>query len=391
VSRPGRALTIVSTSYPAHAADGAGIFVRGMARTAVAAGWSVRVLCPALHRGAGDPGDPGIRVERLAYAWPRSLQFLSAVPGAPEALRRSPWRLGVALLFSARLAAALRRRRDDLGLVVSHWLLPSALAVSLATPRARHVAIAHGSDVALLLRLPLAREISSRIVTSGADLVFVSTPLRTAFQALMPAPVRGRVQPMGVDVVDVVGGDRDAARRRLGLDGPTVLFLGRLVAGKGGDLAVAVARELPGATLLVAGTGPEVERLARDAVDLGARVRFLGWADALFRRDLLAGADVLLVPSRPRPDGLGEGLPVAALEAIAAGLPVVATRCGGLVDLRGYGTHVTLADAEPLAQATAVTAAFARGRPDERERARQAAALDWATVLPRLLGDHGPG
>src|SRR6185503_17555646 len=62
----------------------------------------------------------------------------------------------------------------------------------------------------------------------------------------------------------------------------------------------------------------------------GATVRMLGVVTGPAKRDLLAIADALVVPSRILPGGRTEGAPTAALEAMAAGLPVIATQVGGV-------------------------------------------------------------
>jgi glycosyltransferase involved in cell wall biosynthesis len=118
--------------------------------------------------------------------------------------------------------------------------------------------------------------------------------------------------------------DRATARRELGLhpDLPVVLCVARLAPPKRVDLLLDCWRAVPDAVLLVAGDGAERPGLERRAVALGDRVTFLG-----DRRDvgrLLAAADVLVLPSDR------EGLPMTVLEAMAGGVPVVATAVGGL-------------------------------------------------------------
>jgi glycosyltransferase involved in cell wall biosynthesis len=111
---------------------------------------------------------------------------------------------------------------------------------------------------------------------------------------------------------------------------PVILALGRLVHDKGFDLAIAafaeVARRRPDARLRIGGDGLERAALEQQAAALGiaARVEFLGWIapDAVSR--VIAGATMLVLPSR------SEGLPAVALEAAALGRPVVATPAGGL-------------------------------------------------------------
>ena len=121
---------------------------------------------------------------------------------------------------------------------------------------------------------------------------------------------------------------REAARQELGLSGrgPVVGSVGRLARIKGYDrllpaMAALVRTGVDGRLLLI-GDGPERAALEAQAATLGLadRVRFAGYrADA---RRLLPALDLFVLPSR------GEGLPVALLEAMAAGVPVAATEAG---------------------------------------------------------------
>ena len=109
----------------------------------------------------------------------------------------------------------------------------------------------------------------------------------------------------------------------------TLLFLGRLEPEKGVFVLVeALARLAPAHPQLravLAGEG-DVDGVRKAAVDAGVagRVELPGWVDGEAKAHLLARAGIFVLPSR------FEGLPMALLEAQAAGLPVVATRVGGI-------------------------------------------------------------
>lgn len=136
------------------------------------------------------------------------------------------------------------------------------------------------------------------------------------------------VIPPAVDREVFRPGDREAAREALGLgSGPVVLFVGRLSAEKRVSEIVRAMddRRLRGATLLIVGDGPEEAQLRRLAAD--RRVRFLGRRPARDVAACINAADVLALPSEY------EGLPTAALEALACGRPVVAMKGTGLDDV----------------------------------------------------------
>jgi glycosyltransferase involved in cell wall biosynthesis len=140
-------------------------------------------------------------------------------------------------------------------------------------------------------------------------------------------PRRIRVVPNGVRVPDEaeLRRARAAGRAALGIgpDEVWLVFVGRLTSEKGADVLLrALAAPVGAQGLLVVGDGADRARLEALALATSVPVRFCGYQDDV--SPLLAMADVFVQPSR------SEGLPFAALEAMAHGLPVVASRVGGL-------------------------------------------------------------
>jgi glycosyltransferase involved in cell wall biosynthesis len=138
-----------------------------------------------------------------------------------------------------------------------------------------------------------------------------------------------------------------------------VVFIGRIARDKGLYEAlqgVRIAHELGvDARLVIAGAGPERERLERYAHALGVatRVTFAGPVFGADKVRLLDGAHVMLLPS------YSEGMPYALLEAMAAGIPVVATPVGAIPDVLAHGTHGFLVpprDGKAIAEALATLA-----------------------------------
>jgi glycosyltransferase involved in cell wall biosynthesis len=138
----------------------------------------------------------------------------------------------------------------------------------------------------------------------------------------------------------------------------TVAFVGRLVEKKGADTlidAMAIARQTdPTLDLLIVGDGPDKAALQKRAAAAGVRVRFAGWLAAKDVQTSLRRALLLAVPSRAAAGGDAEGLPTVIMEAMALGVPVVATRHAGIPEIVRDGVTGLLApeaDAGALAQA----------------------------------------
>jgi glycosyltransferase involved in cell wall biosynthesis len=141
------------------------------------------------------------------------------------------------------------------------------------------------------------------------------------------------------------------------------LFLGRLSQRKGScDLVNAFAALPPAlrarARLVMAGDG-DVEGVRRLAAPLGDAVRVHSWVDTAERNRLLVGSDVFVLPSR------AEGLPMAMLEAMSAGLPVIVTPVGGIPDAVTAGAEGLFVQPGRVDQ---LTAAMARMLADEPGR-----------------------
>jgi glycosyltransferase involved in cell wall biosynthesis len=399
---------VVTTSYPRFDGDAAGSFVAAHVAALRVDGHDVEVISAQSIVG----GSGGARVGASLFDG----------AGAPDELERGSARMYLdAARFTAAMTAAVARRAHRWDLVIAHWLAPSALA---ALPsRTPLLAIAHGGDVHTLRRLRLLAPALHALRARGARLVFVTEELRSIARAASPrlAPYidDALVQPMGIDVARFAAlGRRDAvatesratvSARPVERDAAhatgrrsSILVVARLVPVKGVDVALDAYRLLTTrADLVIAGDGPEraqLERLAGTTPSAtivpGAptivrvptaapAIRFLGAVDAATRDQLLCDTDLVVIPSRVLPDGRSEGSPMIALEALAAGVPVVASAVGGLCDLPGIA-HVRPDDPPALA------AAIDRVLAAPPAACVDVSHLDWRCVCARLLAHAAP-
>lgn len=346
---------VVTTSYPRRPGDAAGSFVAAHVTAMRALGHDVDVI------GAHEIG---------------SSLFTGA--GAPDELERGRGYLRGAW-FTARLAAATMRRARTWDLIVAHWLVPALAALPAQKPL---LAIAHGGDVHTLRRLRLLAPTLALLRARDARLAFVSDELR----ALANAP-DAIVQPMGLDVAHF------ASLSHAPTTPPTLLVAARLVPVKGVDVALAALDHVrTPVQLVIAGDGPERGALERFAASAGPtrgrsrhRVTLLGRVDAWTRDRLLCEASAVLVPSRVLANGRSEGMPMIALEALATGVPVIASAVGGLRSLTA-ATRVRSDD--PRALAAAIDRVLA-APPRSHELAASVSHLTWRDVALRLLKHAG--
>lgn len=198
------------------------------------------------------------------------------------------------------------------------------------------------------------------------------------------------VIPCGVDLRRFVGRDKWEARVQLGLkpDQPVLLFVGRLDPFKGPDVFLQTAAMMQRkAQLLVVGGNaagdPEIEKLRQLANDLkiGRRTSFLGARPQEELPLLYSAADVTVMPSYHESFGL------AAVESLACGTPVVATRAGGLMMVVRHGENGYLVPRCPGFFAERLDNLL--GSPELLEDMRQAArpsvlAYSWQGVAERM-------
>jgi glycosyltransferase involved in cell wall biosynthesis len=155
--------------------------------------------------------------------------------------------------------------------------------------------------------------------------------------------------------------------------GSILATVGHLIERKGHDLVIEALPALPGATLLVAGDGPERASLERRAGRLGVagRVRFLGRIDHDRLRQVYNAADILVLASSR------EGWANVLLEAMACGTPVVASDIWGTPEVvADPAAGLLMAARAPAALADAVRRLLAR--PPTRAATRHyAEGFDW--------------
>jgi glycosyltransferase involved in cell wall biosynthesis len=327
---------LLTTSFPRHEGDIAGAFVLGFARALAERGHMLEVLAPEPSDVASPPRWPGVRVHWVPYMRPRSAARTFYGAGVPDNLRTDPraW-LGVLPFAPALLAAALRRR-SQWDSLISHFGVPCGSIASAICGARPHLCVLHSADLHLLSRLPLRGAIAAQIAAGASQLLFVSRAQQDRFlhwltpAARMRARSIAHVQPMGIDAPAPRPAARAALRRALGLSSFTLLSVGRLVPVKGLREALRELADRADLQWLIAGDGPERAQLTAIAASARLRIRLLGTVTGAEKQRLLHAADAFVLPSRTLPSGRSEGVPTAALEAMAHGLPVIAAATGGI-------------------------------------------------------------
>lgn len=385
--RPQR-IGVVTTSYPMSDADPAGSFVAAHAAMLRADGHALEIVAAASTQPTGPLAAPPA-VHRIGSAG------VFAQGGAPDALETASvsqqWRHSA--LFSLRMAAAVVQRQHRWDAVVAHWLAPSALA-ALAT-HGPLLAIAHGGDVHLLHRLHLLTPTVAALAARRARIVFVNRAAARLVQDAIPARLAryldaaATVIPMGV-ALDNFANVAQQRTARPASSVPRIVAIARHVTIKGIDVLLDALPFLPmPVQLRLIGDGPQTARLQQQAAQLRAQhprhtVEFAGALSPAQRDRELVHADLAVVPSRQLANGRSEGMPQVALEALASGVPLVASATGGLADLPAPVALCTPDSPQSLAHAVARTLA---SPPNAAASMAIAAQFAWPNVH-RKLRDH---
>jgi glycosyltransferase involved in cell wall biosynthesis len=288
---------------------------------------------------ARELGTRGISVAHVRRDYQRTTAPVGQVDGPSAStvrLRALRWLPGWSFLVSFLCWAALNRRR--FGLIHAHntslgvvaacagWLLNKPV-VTKVTSMQVVAALAHRSP---------DRRLRRWILSHGTHLIAVSTEMYSALVHAGIPHTAMQLIPNGVALAPCGADEPDAECRA-----PVVLFVGRLTERKRVDLLLEVwaAMRRPGhAALVIVGDGPLRRRLEGAAVRLGisSSVRFVGVQADVTR--FYRTADVFALPSAT------EGMSNALLEAMAAGVTVVASDVGGNREVVEHGRSGFLVD-----------------------------------------------
>jgi glycosyltransferase involved in cell wall biosynthesis len=360
--RAGKLRVLIATDQYEPMIGGVPTVTRELARGLSERGHAVEVLAPSAGgRSGARPGPGGDAAGQLTVAWRRSVRWPwyfdqrlgllspsaagALIDGfAPDVVHvHSPLTLGAA----ARSAA--RRRRVPV--VYTNHFLPANVHPTAA--KADHAAAVSAAGSAGAAVVSSATRATMAAVGGAAGALFdvgfygyvtgfanrcdrVTAPTATALLLLRDHGLRAPSQVVsnGVDLDAFSPGQADESlRRRHGLPSgrPLILSVGRLSPEKRADVLIeAMARpEVGDATLALAGSGPDEERLRALAARLGVsgRVRFLGFIPGPDLPGLYRLADVFAIASEAELQSL------VTMEAMASGLPVVAVDAGALGEL----------------------------------------------------------
>jgi len=340
---------IVTTAFPRWPEDDRGTFVIGAARALRAQGVDVRVV--SIHSPGAKTRESfdSIDVIRPRYLWPERLEILQRDSGGmPIMLRKNRllW-LAIPPFFAAQAIATARYARDC-DLIHANWTLSAAVAwATSAFHRRPFIATVQGSDIFETRRLAILKWLNRIALRRCSRILALSQSLADATFALGLPRDRIEIVPNGVDTRRFQPSPDTRE--------PLILTVGSLIERKGMKYLIQAMPQIlyhcPNYRLVIVGEGPLWSSLSDLAQSLGVadRITITGYQTHAQVSDWMRRASLFVLPS------VEEGLGVVLLEALATGIPCVATRVGGIPDVITQDVGVLVPPADPAALAVSVS------------------------------------
>jgi len=326
-------ICVVAHLYPRNDDDYKGVFVRNMVEELASQGFEAHVVAPRRPGTAKKETSRNLHVHRFSYwGWQKGMQ-LGELKGIPVLLLGSLVLLGI-------LKCVVTVLKYKVCLIHAYWVVPGGLIgmISGRLTRRPIVATAAGSDLNLAPQNGLVRLLVRLTLKNIDRLVAVSSSLKQKALQLGLSQDRCTVihGPVGVKMSSLP--ERHHGKPFTKKTKKSLLYAGNLTPPKRVDTIIRamerVVREFPNCRLDIVGDGhlrPQLEVLAA-RLGITGHIRFLGALPHERVLGMMQGADLFVHCSEH------EGLPVAIMEAMCAGLAVVASPVGGVPELVDEGT-----------------------------------------------------
>lgn len=376
---PTISILTLSTLYPNALQPSHGIFVETRLRRLLADGKvKARVLAPVPW---APPGLPGAEMRKLR-AIPDFEQRNTLDVDHPRYLvvPKIGMNLTPHTLYRA-LRKRLRKMLDaglKIDLIDAHYFYPDGVAATWlgAEFNLPVVITARGTDINLIPDYPRPRRLILEAAENAAAMITVCQALKDRLVELGAPASKITVLRNGVDLEKFHVKDRDALRSQFGVSGLVLASVGLLIERKGHHLVIEALKQVQGATLLLAGSGPDRQQLEERATGLGVkdRVRFLGSVDQKTLCDIYNCADISILASSR------EGWANVLLESMACGTPVLGSAVWGTPEVIAApeaGLLLKNRDAESI---VAGIHQLRGAMPDRAATRRYAEQFDWQST-----------
>lgn len=342
-------LLITASTFPRYEGDTEPRFVLDIAKE-LNKYFDVTVLVPMAPGAKEHEHLEGVAVVRYHYFPIHKWEDL-CYPGAiVPRIREKKIRVLLVPFLLVSLYLNLQRMKGQYDAVHVHWFIPQGIVQCFV--KMPYLVTGHGADVTSLNQGMLKR-LKQRVIRQAAAVTVVSEALKTNLEGhfkdnpLMQDMIAEKVQilPMGCNLSEFHPKYRKEEYWKQGKQ-KVLLFVGRLAEKKGVRFLIEAMQYID-ARLVIVGTGPLEMELKRLSVEYGVqdKIVFEGAKNHEQLKVIYASADIFVMPSVTAKDGDTEGFGLVMLEAMASGLPVVAFKSGGIVNVIEHERNGLLAEA----------------------------------------------
>lgn len=333
-------ISVIASSYPRFEGDGTAPFVRSISVALQKLGNKVEVIAP-YDPDVKEVEAHELKIQRFKYALRKKWHIMghSRSLEGDNRLRLAAYLLITPYIIAGTVALLKSIRRQRSTIVHAHWSLPNGLCAwiinrIIGTP---YIVSLHGSDIFVAKKNRLFEKINELILNRSKAITACSKEL---FEYAENHGGFGKTHLIawGSDpTIFTPTSDKVACRRKMNLPENALLIssLGRLVPKKGFDVLVtafAQAQKPDNTFLVIGGSGPQKAFLIEHSQKLGVGKQLIlpgaiNWNET---SAFLGASDVFVLPSIRDPHGNLDGLPTVLLEAMACGLPCIASDIGGV-------------------------------------------------------------
>jgi len=326
-------ILVLTTCYPSDEHDPSGIFIARLLEAVQRRGFHITVLAPSVGTFYGRRTVNGIETIRFGYFFPRSLERLTVgLGGIPENIRKSLLaKFQVIPMMAVFVAMALREARRC-HVVYANWIGAGVVGAIVRRLTGKPLVVSFRGDDGYLARdRPLWRRFTKFVLGRASIVAPVSSELLDIMRDLGATDSQCCLPRFGID--------RDMFRPpdcRTKHDGDVrALFVGALIPKKGLQDVFEAMKDpaLARVRLVIVGDGYYADDLRSLCANAGlaGRTEWKGLLSHEEVAEIMRAADLLCLPSYT------EGTPNVVKEAMASGLPIVATTVGGIPDLVKHG------------------------------------------------------
>ena len=320
-------LLITSSTFPRWENDNEPRFILDIAK-ALLVYYDVTVLAPISPGAKEYEILEGIKVVRYHYFPIAHFETLCAPGAIVQRIKEKKWRIFLIPFLGVSLYLYLAKHIKEYDLTIANWIIPQGVIHSLL--KSKYILVCHGSDVTSFNK-GIVRTLKKRALKKASSVIVVSEHLKKQVLKLVPT-IDVHVNPLGCDTkkfsVDNTRKDYFAQFEK-----KIILFVGRLEEIKGVTYLINAMQFIRDAILVIVGDGTQKALLEEQAIKIDKTILFLGAKSHNELSEIFASADIFVMPSVTTKNGSQEGFGLVLVEAMASGLPVVASQCGGIVDI----------------------------------------------------------